>query len=89
VGTPVWDDVAAQRVKVRLLVLLAGMEYELTGGQGGRGHLDEAITVSQSIGARDLAFVVNQTLALRATRSGLVDEALIHFAAAEALAAER
>ena len=88
VGTPVWDDVAAQRVKVRLLVLLAGMEYELTGGQGGRGHLDEAITVSQSIGARDLAFVVNQTLALRATRSGLVDEALIHFAAAEALAAD-
>lgn len=73
-----------QRVRVRLLVLLAGMEYELTGGQGGRDHLDEAVAVSASIGARDLAFVVNQTLALRATRSGLVEEALTHFAAAEA-----
>ena len=82
------QEVPAQRVRIRLLVLLAGMEYELTGGQGGRDQLDEAVAVSNLIDARDLAFVVNQTLALRATRSGQVDEALTHFAAAEALAAE-
>jgi tetratricopeptide (TPR) repeat protein len=82
------SDVPAQRVRIRLLVLLAGMEYELTGGRGGRDQLDEAVVVSNAIDARDLAFVINQTLALRATRSGQSDEALIHFAAAEALAAE-
>jgi len=82
----VHDDVSAQRVRIRLLVLLAGMEYELSGGEAGRDHLDEAITASHTIGARDLAFVVNQTLALRATRSGMVEEALTHFAAAEAFA---
>jgi tetratricopeptide (TPR) repeat protein len=87
-GAATWDDVSAERVRVRLLVLLAGMEYELSGGRGGRDHLNEAIALSESIGARDLAFVVNQTLALRATRSGLIDEALTHFAAAEALAAD-
>ena len=79
------EATSAERIRVRLLVLLAGMEYELQGGQGGRGHLDEAVAVADSIGAGDLAFVVEQTLALRATRSGRIEEALIHFSAAEAL----
>lgn len=61
------------------------MEYELHGGQGGREHLDQAVDVAKAIGARDLAFVVNQTLALRATRGGRIDEALVHFSEAEAL----
>ena len=46
----VHDDVSAQRVRIRLLVLLAGMEYELSGGEAGRDHLDEAITASHTIG---------------------------------------
>ena len=64
------------------------MEYELAGGDGGRTHLDQAVAVAAAIGARDLAFVVNQTLALRATRSGQVEQALGHFADAEALAGD-
>ena len=87
-GSTTWPTAAeatsAARIRVRLLVLLAGMEYELQGGQGGRGHLDEAVAVADSIGAGDLIFVVEQTLALRATRGGRIEEALTHFSEAEA-----
>ncbi|MGI3783509.1 MAG: CHAT domain-containing protein, partial [Janthinobacterium lividum] len=78
-------QVAASRLEVRLLTLLSMMEYELTGGQGGREHLDAALTVSTRVGAVDLTFFVTQTYGLRALRGGAVQEALDHFAAAEPL----
>ena len=78
-------QVEASRLEVRLLTLLSMMEYELTGGQGGREHLDAALAVSTRVGAVDLTFAVTQTFGLRALRGGAVQEALDHFAAAEPL----
>lgn len=78
----------AQRMQIRVLVLLAGIEHEVSGGLHGREQLDSAVSLSQEIGAADLTFVVNQTLALRELRAGRIDAALGHFAAAESIMAD-
>ena len=52
---------SAQQKQRHTLTLLSMMEYELTGGQGGREHLDTALAVSTRVGALDLTFAVTQT----------------------------
>ena len=62
------------------------MEYELGGTESGQEHLEAADSLALLLGGRDLAFEVHQTRALRATRTGHVEDALQQFAAAESLA---
>ena len=76
---------SAQRVRVRLLVLLSNMEYEVGGPDRSRPPLDAAAALALTVQADDLAFVIHQTRGLQSLRSGAVDEALAHFAAAEPL----
>lgn len=75
----------AQRVRVRLLVLLSNMEYEVAGPARSRPPLEAAADLAVAVHAEDLAFVIHQTLGLQALRSGSTDDALVHFGAAEPL----
>ncbi|HEY0237199.1 MAG TPA: CHAT domain-containing protein [Friedmanniella sp.] len=82
---PAPKTVEVQRVRVRLLVLLSNMEYEVGGPARSRPPLDAAQELAVAVQAEDLAFVIHQTLGLQALRSGAIDEALAHFTGAEPL----
>lgn len=70
---------------MRLLVLLSNMEYEVAGPARSRRPLETASELAVAVRADDLTFVIHQTQGLQSLRSGAVDEALAHFAAAEPL----
>ena len=74
-----------QRVRVRLLVLLSNMEYEVGGPTRSGEPLAAAADLAGAVRADDLAFVIHQTHGLQSLRSGAIDEALTHFGAAEPL----
>ena len=80
---PAPGTVEAQRVRVRLLVLLSNMEYEVGGPTGSRAPLEAASALAVAVSAHDLAFVIHQTHGLQSLRSGALEEALAHFTAAE------
>ena len=82
---PAPRTVEVQRVRVRLLVLLSNMEFEVGGPSRSRPPLDAAAELAVAVQADDLAFVIQQTLGLQALRSGAIDDALAHFTAAEPL----
>lgn len=77
------DDQLALPTKVRVLVTLSAVEFEIQGGDAGLDRLSDAQLILTRLDSAELSFAVANALGLQAMRSGRDLDALAHFALAE------